>query len=50
MIKRCKICDSPCPHYSDLCDTCKYIEDACDYEEKMLYDAEQEELENEDDA
>lgn len=42
MINRCKICDSPCPHYSDLCKTCAYIE-----EEDRLYEEELKEIEDE---
>lgn len=27
MINRCKKCDCPCPDFSDLCDTCAFIEE-----------------------
>jgi hypothetical protein len=38
MFNRCKICNEKCPDFSDLCDTCAYIEcsieqDLEDYEE-----------------
>lgn len=52
-MNRCKYCDSICPDFSDVCDTCAYIEEEdileaerleCEEENKLF----EEELEKED--
>lgn len=29
MISRCKYCGDICPDFSEICDTCAYIEETC---------------------
>jgi len=40
MINRCEVCDSPCPHYANLCKTCAYIEEEDRLEEELEEDEE----------